>query len=386
MANLSNRPILLGSCLVLLSPFPVAMAQEAEQGCRLSQVQPEDIDLDQPGRQIARSSDLDIPDNARIREIHVMTRPIFDTDDPEENNVLYRLANWLNPTIWPSALRSQLVIEEGDPYRPGEVSESERILRDKPYVSAAWVAPVRVCGDQVDVVVLTRDTWTRSVNVGVSRSGGENTFELGVSDPNFFGTGKSFAISHTNDPDRSTTSVNYRDPNIWGSRWQADLSVAERSDGNGARIAIERPFFSENAQWAFGVEAADDEREEDLFFGGDEVSTFERDRRQFGVFYGTALATGGVTQTRLLAGYRFDEQRFEPVDGELAPDPFPDDRTRSYPWVFVTVLISVRNWASQARPWAEPRTGSFWRTVSVTLFWLPRTSLPITRSPRVVII
>ena len=333
MANLSTRHLVCVLCLMLLSA--AAPARESEESCRQSLVQPEDINLDQPEDQLAHSAELEIPPDARIGDIRVITRPMFDTDDPDENYAIYQLINWINRPTWLSALRSQLVFAEGDRYDPSEVAESERILRNLAYLSGAWVGPVRVCGNEVDIDVLARDSWTSSLTLGFSRSGGENTTELGISDPNFLGSGKSFSISRTNDADRTTTRFNYTDPNIWGSRWRGNLRLDERSDGSGRRIAIERPFFSEQAEWAFGVEASEDEREEPLFFGGDEVSEFERDRTQLGIYYGSRLATDNdaSTEARLLAGYRFDEQRFAPVEGVPAPDPFPEDRTRSYPWV-----------------------------------------------------
>ncbi|TDT37050.1 surface antigen-like protein [Halospina denitrificans] len=330
MGRLNKAGFCLGLALCLLWAPPGWSVTEA---CRESQVQPENIDLDQPRDQLARQSDLIIPPGATIGEVQVHNRPIFDTDKPGQDNALYRLLNWLNVPTWDSALASQLVFSEGDYYSQDDLSESERILRSRRYLTAAWVSPIRVCGDQVDVSVLARDTWTLFPSLGVSRSGGENTATVGVSDPNFLGSGKSLSISRTRDADRSTTSFVAHDPNLLGSRWEARLGYADRSDGRGRNLSIERPFYSEQALWSFGIQAAEDRREDALFFGGDKVSHFERDSSSASISYGTALSRSGMTQPRLLAGYRYEEQRFSPVEGRVAPDPFPDDRVLSYPWI-----------------------------------------------------
>lgn len=305
----------------------------ATESCRESSVQPEDIDLDQPRDQLARQYDLVIPPGATIGEIRVHNRPIFDTDKPDQDNALYRLLNWLNLPTWDSALASQLVFAEGEYFSADELAESERILRSRQYLTAAWISPVRVCGDEVDVSVLVRDTWTLFPSLGVSRSGGESKATVGVSDPNFLGSGKSVSISRTRDADRSTTSFSFNDPNLLGSRWEANLGYEDRSDGEGRSIAIERPFYSERALWSFGVQGTEDRREDSLFFGGEKVSRFERDRSSASISYGTALGSSGVLQPRLLAGYRYEEQRFSPVEGRTPPDPFPGDRVLSYPWL-----------------------------------------------------
>ena len=330
MGRLSKNWFYLGLALSLLW---APLGWSATQACRESLVQPKDIDLDQPRDQLARQSDLIIPPGATIGEVRIHNRPIFDTDKPGQDNALYRLLNWLNVPTWDSALASQLVFNEGDYFRSGELAESERILRSRPYLTAAWISPVRVCGDEVDVSVLARDTWTLFPSLGVSRSGGENKATVGISDPNFLGSGKSVSFSRTRDADRTTTSFSAHDPNLLGSRWEASLGYEDRSDGRGRNLSIERPFYSEDALWSLGVQGAEDRREEALFFGGEKVSHFERDSSSASISYGTALSRSGVARPRLLAGYRYEEQRFSPVEGRVAPAPFPADRILSYPWI-----------------------------------------------------
>jgi len=184
MGNLSRAGYSLALVLGLFWVSVVEAATEAG-ACRESQVQPGDIDLDQPRDQLARQSDLIIPPGATVGKVQVHDRPIFDTDKPGQDNALYRLMNWLNVPTWDSALVSQLVFSEGDSFDPEDLAESERILRSRQYLTAAWISPVRVCGDEVDVAVLTRDTWTLFPSLGVSRSGGENTATVGFQIPIF---------------------------------------------------------------------------------------------------------------------------------------------------------------------------------------------------------
>ncbi|MFO7993421.1 MAG: BamA/TamA family outer membrane protein [Marinobacter sp.] len=312
---------------------PALGAEPDPERCIASEVQPESIDLDQPRDQLARQSDLVIPQGARIGQVRIVSRPIFDVSDPEQDNLFYRTLNTLNTPTWDSALRAQLVFNEGDPYEPEAIAESERVLRQREYLTAAWVGVTHVCGDEVEIGVLARDTWTLLPTVGASRSGGENTTNTGLSDPNFLGSGKSVGISYTRDPDRTETSLDFDDPNVLGSHWQTGFSYDKRSDGRGRSAYLERPFYSERTDWRFGLSGLDDVREQSRFVGADAIADYRLSQESISVDVGWRLAERDYRQWRLLAGYRYDALEFERLPDEPDLDLLPEDRTLSYPWI-----------------------------------------------------
>lgn len=340
-------------------------AQNGVDGCAVSGVQPESIDLDRPRDQLARQSDLVIPEGARIGRIRIVRRPVFDTSDPEQANGLYRTLNALNTPTWRSALRAQLVFDQGDGYEPELITESERILRQRAYLTAAWVGVTRVCGNEVEVSVLARDTWTLLPSVGVSRSGGENTTNAGISDPNFLGSGKSLGISYTRDPDRTETSIDFDDPNVFGSHWQSGFSYDQRSDGRGRSAYLERPFYSEQAGWRAGLRGVDDVREESRFVGAEAIGDYRRRREYASVDWGWRLAERHDRQLRLLGGYRYESFGFERLPDEPALDVLPEDRTLSYPWIGFDVRENrFREMVNLTRLQRveDVRNGFVWRT------------------------
>ncbi|MFN2361536.1 MAG: BamA/TamA family outer membrane protein [Marinobacter sp.] len=357
------RWLLLVSGLFLVSP--AAGAEPSTDQCIASNVQPESIDLDQPRDQLARQSDLVIPEGARIGRVRIVRRPIFDVSDPEQDNFLYRTLNALNTPTWASALRAQLVFNEGDPYDPALIAESERVLRQREYLTAAWVGVTRVCGDELEVSVLARDTWTLLPTVGGSRSGGENTTNTGLSDPNFLGSGKSAGISYTKDPDRSETSVYYDDPNVLGSHWQSGFAYDDRSDGRGRSAYLERPFFSQSADWRFGLSGIDDVREQSRFVGAEAIADYRRSQKFVGVDAGWRLLERNDRLFRLLAGYRFDALEFERLPDEPDLDLLPEDRTLSYPWIgfdYRENRFREMTNLTQLQRVEDVRDGSVWRT------------------------
>lgn len=333
--RISSRSVLLRVplfCGIFLYCQGLA-AQPDSVNCIVSEVQPEAIDLDQPRDQLARQSDLTIPEGARIGQVRILRRPIFDTSDPAQDNFLYRTLNALNTPTWESALRAQLVFSEGDVYQPGMLAESERVLRQRQYLTAAWVGVTRVCGNELEISVLARDTWTLSPTIGASRSGGENTTTAGLSDPNFLGSGKSLGVSYTEDADRRQTSLNFDDPNLFGSHWQTGFSWANRSDGRGRSAYLERPFYSELTDWRLGLSGADDVREQSLYVGAQAIANYRRRSEFASIDSGWRLAERNRRQLRLLVGYRYDAREFGQLPGQPELSPFLENRILSYPWI-----------------------------------------------------
>jgi hypothetical protein len=265
-------------------------------------------------------------------EIRIVQQPIFDTDLHAEDTPLFRLANRLHFNTREKVLRDLMVIKPGEPLTVAQLSESERLLRAKPYLYDARVLPRRVCGETVDVDVVTRDVWTIFPRLSFDRAGGDNSYSIGVSDPSIFGTGKNVSTGYSEDRDRSGVDFRYEDPNVWGSRAAFEVFLEDNDDGSRQLLDVRRPFFSLDARYALGLRLDNIDREEGLFLLGNEVSEF-RHESVFGEASGgwsRGLQDGRVGRWNV--GYTYDDHTFEPLPGVVAPDPFPSDRRYAYPW------------------------------------------------------
>ncbi|AZZ94937.1 hypothetical protein ENC22_28580 [Hahella sp. KA22] len=307
--------------------------QEAALGCQYAEIQPGEVDFDNPREQLRQELGLAIPENAQIGEVYVFNREIFDATDPEEDHWIYRTANALHIRTREEAARYQLLFKSGDSYDPHILQQSERALRDKSYLYNAWVRPFRVCGRVVDVAVVTRDLWTLLPALGFSRSGGENTTILGLTDENFLGYGKRLAFSHKKDESRTGFTVDYQDPNLLGSRWTSQLTLSENSDGYRRAAQFVRPFYKVGANWSGGVAYNREQLTQKLYYRGDSVSEFKQRLESYGLFSGHSIGGGAFNDHRLLYGYEYAHYDFSEEAGETPPDPFPEDRILSYPWI-----------------------------------------------------
>lgn len=273
------------------------------------------------------------PEGATIGDIRIVTQSIFDTSKPEENKRLFRLADRLHRTTRPQVIERQLLFRSGEPFSQSALDESERLLRANRYLYEAEIRPVRYEDGRVDLEVVTRDVWTLRAGASVNRAGGVNTFDFSLQDSNFLGTGKDLTIWRNSGIDRDSTLFRYRDPALFGSRTQVEMSVADYSDGGSKRLEVERPFFSLNTRWAAGFKSFFYNRVDSLYDRGHIFQSFEHDRDFMQIYAGLSpgLKDGGTR--RWLAGYTFERNQFAyPAGGDSTPLP-PDERTLSYPWI-----------------------------------------------------
>lgn len=88
-------------------------------------------------------------------------------------------------------IRNYLLVEEKDSLFPYSISESERILRQLPFIYDARIFVIPVSDDEVDLMVITKDVYSlglmadiRSIEVG----------KVSIMDKNLLGLGHEFAI------------------------------------------------------------------------------------------------------------------------------------------------------------------------------------------------
>ncbi len=140
---------------------------------------------------------------ARIGRIRVVTLNVFDIDDPAEDNWLFRLANRVHVVTQPKVIERALTFREGDPVRVAVIDEAERVLRTFRFLFDVRIRPVAYADGVVDVEVTTRDTWTLDPGIGASRSGGENSGSVSISEGNLLGTGTAIGFGTFRNVDRS---------------------------------------------------------------------------------------------------------------------------------------------------------------------------------------
>ncbi len=266
-------------------------------------------------------------------DVRIVVQPIFDRSNPAENNALYRLADRLHANTRPSTIQEAILFRTGQSVTWSVMQESERILRAKPYFYDARVLPRRLCGDRIDVDVVTRDVWTLLPDADFSRSGGDNSYSYGLTDTNVAGSGRTLSLFYEKDPDRDGTGIYYLNPNVLGSRIAFETRYEDNSDGSRRLVDIGQPFYALDARYAFGARGDKIDQEQGLYVLGDKFAEFAQDYRRADLHGGFSNGQVEGHVWRWLGGYTYEKRTFSQTAEGVPPDPLPQDRKYGYPWL-----------------------------------------------------
>jgi hypothetical protein len=301
---------------------------------------------DQEHTRIEEPRPADVPSDAELEaagaiigKVDLDIRNIFDQSDPRETNGLFRLANRLHIRTKRSSIQAQLLFASGDKYRARKLAETERALRLLTYVYDARVVPVRYVDGKVDVKVITKDVWTLSPGISFGRAGGTNSTNFNLQDTNFLGWGKTLQVSRGSTVDRTSDTVAWTDPNVFGSRWTSAVTYSDSSDGFQHSLQVIRPFYSLDAPWSTKIIAVKFDRTISRYNLGDIVDQFNDNESSYELSGGLSNGLIDGWTRRLTFGMRFDRNLFLPAPGTAVPaQQLPPDRTLSYPFVGFDIL------------------------------------------------
>ncbi len=277
-------------------------------------------------------------ESAVIGDITLEKSNVFDLSNPEEDKWLYRLANRLHIVTRDKVIRKQLLFRTGDKYSQRLVDESARILRRNDYLFDAEIEPLRHENGVVDLKVKTTDVWSLMPDIDLSRSGGENTFTIGIQEDNFLGRGQELRISHTEDVDRDSDRLEFEDRHLGRSWVSARLKIEDNSDGKVNLLSAVRPFYALDTRWSAGGTLLADERRTALYSLGDEAAEFQHERDFYTAFGGWSRGLRGKWARRWTAGFIYDNNEFFEVPDPTLPAAIPEDRRLAYPFIGIELL------------------------------------------------
>ncbi len=282
-----------------------------------------------------------------IGDIRIEQRPIFDENDPDENNWLFRLINQLHINTQPKVIQDDLLFKTGEPFDATKVSESERLLRRRSYLREPTILPVGECVDNVDLVVSSREVWTLIPQVGYSHKGGESNSMFGIKDKNIFGSGRELSVQYEKNSDYTRRYVGYRDPS-WGNlRGIFSVQYGQTDEGDYHNFNLERPFYALETPWAAGISSSRIIQTGKTYFRSESVQEFEQETEEVKLYYGLSDGLVNNRVSRLSLGLAQQQTLFHATEETLPEPAVPADRRYTYPfisWEFInTDYVKARN-------------------------------------------
>ena len=268
---------------------------------------------------------------ATISSVEIRTENVFDTTQKGEKHWLGRAANFIHIITKEKVVERELLFKAGDKVHAHLIRESERNLRACQFIREASIVPVEEGPGLVKAVVTAWDSWSLNLGVKFNQAGGDQRWSVKLHELNLLGLGKGLKVSYQQDEERDTKQVAYTDPRLFGSRWAMELAYSDYSDGRGRRAKIEKPFFSVDTKWAFGLLA--DGEEQVMNFYNDDQTAYKAptQREHYAVSGSYAYKIAGTVSYRLAMEYRDTRNSYGELEdihpGQL---PAPDLINRKY--------------------------------------------------------
>ena len=273
----------------------------------------------------------------RVAKITVVRQNVFNLDDPAENNAVFRFANRWHVNTRESVVRELLLFREGEAVTANIVAESGRLLRAKSYLYDARVVANRLCDTrgedldvEVDLVVVTRDVWSLTPELSVTRTGGEHRLQTGFSEINLAGSGAHLDFTVFDNPDREGVSLSYEDSNLGASRVSFKVRYDDTDDGERVEARIGQPFYAFDARRAWHVSYHRANTVQGLYDEGERISEFGRDYRLAQVSTGWSKGREDGWINRLSTGVTLNDWRLSATAGA---DLALQSRKFLYPWI-----------------------------------------------------
>ncbi len=291
---------------------------------------------------------------ARIGTIRIDPQNIFDLSDPKESNSFFALANRLHVTTRPAVIERALLFRPGDRISRQVIEEAERVLRANRSVYDVQIRPVAWRDGVVDLEVVTRDTWTLDLTGRYSRSGGKNTFGIGLVEYNFLGTGLQVGVSQTSEVDRDGKQFLLHYGQAFDGWTALHFEEGRYSDGGRRRASVTRPFYALDTRWAAGAAWDDWDRTESVYNAGEEVAQYRRRTEAAEVFGGWSPGLVSGWTHRFSAGFTMQDEAYGEEPGTVAPVPLPVDYAVKGPFLRYEVLedrfVKLKNRDLIAKP------------------------------------
>jgi outer membrane protein assembly factor BamA len=178
-----------------------------------------------------------------------------------------------------------------------------------------------------------------SPGISFGRAGGSNATNFNIQDSNFLGWGKTVQVSRGSSVDRTSNTVAWSDPNVFGSHWTSAAAYVESSDGTTRSAEIAEPFYALDAPHSVKITAVGFDRTVSRYNLGRVVDKFDDDQTSYELSGGISRGLVDGWTKRLLFGIRYDRNIFMPTPQTGTPaKELPADRTLSYPFVGFDIL------------------------------------------------
>ncbi len=217
----------------------------------------------------------------------------------------------------------ELLFQTGEIYTKDDREESERIIRQKRYISDAYIDST--WDDELEAVkisVSVTEDWsiTGAIDVPIGRN--SSTFLLNIQETNLNGSGHGTQlryerINEIDEQARSYFKWEYEMPRLFASYWNFEGEYIQKQEGDSWIVSLGRPQYTLKSRWSTRFILAEGVDQVRWYEAGEKTATFNRNV-QIGA--GEMMRYFGERHQQIYTGLWIRSQRVRDVAVEILED------------------------------------------------------------------
>ncbi len=253
--------------------------------------------------------------NIRIQKLDVFGPTVYDTLRTSDSKFI-RLLNSMNPKTKNFVIKNNLLFKSGQEVEPLVISNSERILRNLPFIYNAriLITDITPGSDSVDVLIITKDVFPLGLSFSAK---GIDEYDFSIWDVNFLGLGHMFDNTITFQPDGGRlirySRGQYKMENIAGTFIQGEVLYENFSESTKKMIKFHREYIPLRSIWIGGT-GIQKKTYRDIFPDYDTTYEYDVGLNQQEIFLGQSFYLNRKYSENISPQYFVPQIRFSRMD------------------------------------------------------------------------
>ncbi len=215
---------------------------------------------------------------------------------------VYNLGNSLHIKTRLSTVHRLLLFSAGEDVTRKLLIESERNLRQVPFLADAKIYLRQVAGS-TNVKVVIYDQWSTTPGSGIKHLGGQWTYWFGLRESNIFGSGQTLSLSYHHGFLKSYLNLEYYNPSFLKGQLKYYILISESDEGRGMIANLTKPLRSKTDRNGFQLSYSTQTGTKRVFWDANQFDILNDDGLPVGIIKGNSNSVIEFTDVKTTSIY-----------------------------------------------------------------------------------
>ncbi len=180
-----------------------------------------------------------------IEEIIIDNRNIYDTEEREFDNFLFRVVNKLHYKTRKSIIEREILLNKGEKFSLELAEETVRNLRARLSLYDAWFEIKPVSDSSLSLKIITSDEWTLTTALDINREANETNSRIRIEESNFLGNNQFLGFRYfIREKEENYSELIYLNKRVGGNPLNFSAFYSNNPLGSYKNVSLGHPYYS----------------------------------------------------------------------------------------------------------------------------------------------